>query len=145
MKTTYINRYTSIGDNDIISINEDLLNIEVQNVTDKKIGVMIIGVGGNNGSTFTAGLLAYKKKLQWENKDGIHDVEFLGSLAEFGSVNICYKKNKPYTKLIKDMIQLIKPEDIVIGGWDICSDDLYTACKNNKVILYTFVIILYRY
>jgi len=134
MKTTYINRYTSIDDNDNISINKDLLNIEVQNASDKKIGVMIIGIGGNNGSTFTAGLLAYKKKLQWENKDGIHGVEFLGSLAEFGSVNIGYKKNKPYTKLIKDMVPIIKPEDIVIGGWDICSDDLYTACKNNKVI-----------
>ena len=27
---------------------------------------------------------------------------------------------------------LRKPEDIIIGGWDICSDDLYTACKKIK-------------
>ena len=134
MKTSYVNRYTTIDDSENISINEDLLNIDVQNIIEKKLGVMIVGLGGNNGSTFIAGLLAHKKNLQWENKEGIHNIEFLGSLAEFGSVNIGYKKNKPYTKLIKDMVPLIKPEDIVIGGWDICSDDLYTACKNNKVI-----------
>ena len=27
-----------------------------------KIGVMLVGLGGNNGSTFTAGILANKKK-----------------------------------------------------------------------------------
>ena len=97
MKTSYVNRYTTIDDNENISINEDLLNIEVQDATIKKTGVMIVGLGGNNGSTFTAGLLAYKKNIKWENKDGEHNVEFLGSLAEFGSVNIGYKKNKPYT------------------------------------------------
>ena len=134
MKTSYVNRYTSIDDNDNIIINEDFLGIEVQDVSIKKIGVMIIGIGGNNGSTFTAGLIAHKKKLQWENKEGVHNVEFLGSLAEFGSINIGYKKNKPYTKLMKNMVPLIKPEDIIVGGWDISSDDLYTACKNNKVI-----------
>jgi len=134
MKTSYINRYTKIDDNDNININEDVLDIEVIKKPDKKIGVMIIGIGGNNGSTFTAGLIAYNKKLQWENKDGIHNIEFLGSLAEFGSVNIGYKKNKPYMKLIKDMVPIIELKDIIIGGWDISSDNLYTACKNNKVI-----------
>ena len=134
MKTSYINRYTNIDNDDNITVHEELLNIEVQDKNNKKLGVMIIGLGGNNGSTFTAGLIAHKKKLKWENKYGIHNVEFLGSLAEFGSINIGYKKNKPYTKLIKDMVSLVNLNDIVIGGWDICSDDLYTACKNNKVI-----------
>lgn len=28
-----------------------------------KLGVMLVGLGGNNGSTFVAGILANKKKL----------------------------------------------------------------------------------
>ena len=32
------------------------------------------------------------------------------------------------------MVSLRKPEDIIIGGWDICGDNLYTASKKNKVI-----------
>jgi myo-inositol-1-phosphate synthase len=33
-----------------------------------KLGVMLVGLGGNNGSTFVAGILANKKKLSWEAK-----------------------------------------------------------------------------
>jgi myo-inositol-1-phosphate synthase len=39
--------------------------------TDKKVprlGVMLVGMGGNNGSTFVAGLIANKKKLSWDSK-----------------------------------------------------------------------------
>lgn len=36
-----------------------------------KLGLMLVGWGGNNGSTITAALLANKKKLDWETKDGI--------------------------------------------------------------------------
>jgi len=30
-----------------------------------KIGVMLVGLGGNNGSTFTAGIIANKRQLSW--------------------------------------------------------------------------------
>lgn len=36
-----------------------------------KLGVMLIGWGGNNGTTITAALLANKHKLTWETKDGV--------------------------------------------------------------------------
>jgi myo-inositol-1-phosphate synthase len=35
-----------------------------------KLGVMLVGLGGNNGSTFTAGLIANKKNLTWATKSG---------------------------------------------------------------------------
>jgi myo-inositol-1-phosphate synthase len=31
---------------------------------------MLVGLGGNNGSTFVAGLIANKKKIEWETKMG---------------------------------------------------------------------------
>lgn len=33
-----------------------------------KLGIMLVGLGGNNGSTFVAGILANKNKLHWETK-----------------------------------------------------------------------------
>ncbi len=33
-----------------------------------KLGLMLVGLGGNNGSTLVAGLLANKKKLTYETK-----------------------------------------------------------------------------
>jgi len=35
-----------------------------------KLGLMLVGWGGNNGSTVTAALLANKLKLSWETKEG---------------------------------------------------------------------------
>jgi hypothetical protein len=29
---------------------------------------MLVGLGGNNGSTLVAGILAKKKKLEWETR-----------------------------------------------------------------------------
>ena len=42
---------------------------------------MLVGLGGNNGSTFTAGVLANKKKLSWATKSGESSANFLGSFT----------------------------------------------------------------
>jgi myo-inositol-1-phosphate synthase len=46
-----------------------------------KLGVMLVGLGGNNGSTMVAGILANKKKLSWETKQGTVSANFYGSLT----------------------------------------------------------------
>ena len=35
------------------------------------LGLMLVGWGGNNGSTVTAALLANKLQLVWETKEGM--------------------------------------------------------------------------
>lgn len=84
---------------------------------------------GNNGSAFTAGALAHKKKLAWRNKRGIQTVEFLGSLYEYGSVPL-----GDQTKLFRELLEIHAIDDLVIGGWDISSLNLYEACVRNQVI-----------
>lgn len=46
-----------------------------------KLGVMLVGLGGNNGSTFTAGVLANRKQMQWETKGGTCHANFYGSFT----------------------------------------------------------------
>ena len=36
-----------------------------------RVGCMLVGWGGNNGSTVTACVLANKMKLQWRTKEGV--------------------------------------------------------------------------
>ena len=36
-----------------------------------KLGVMLVGWGGNNGSTVTASILANKLGISWRTKDGV--------------------------------------------------------------------------
>lgn len=36
-----------------------------------KLGLMLVGLGGNNGSTVAAGIIANRKKITWETKEGM--------------------------------------------------------------------------
>jgi len=133
IENPYNYSYIKVDDKENFVITNKKVSI-ITHLKKPRIGVMLVGIGGNNGSTFTASILARQKNIEWENKNGKHKVDFFGSIYEYGSINIGYKDNKPYTKLIKNLININSPEEIIVSGWDICNDDLYTACKKNKVL-----------
>lgn len=134
MTIQYTEEYVSVSEDNKYEIIKDTYEIEIL-PKKSKLGIMIVGLGGNNGSTFVIGKLANEANLSWENKRGIQNVNFYGSLSQKGSVHIGYKQDgKPYTKLFKDMLDINDINDLVIGGWDICKNDLYIASKLNQVV-----------
>lgn len=58
-----------------------------------KVGVMLVGWGGNNGTTLTAALLANKHNLTWETKSGTKTPNFYGSLLESSTVSLGFDQN----------------------------------------------------
>jgi myo-inositol-1-phosphate synthase len=36
-----------------------------------KMGLMLVGLGGNNGSTVAAGIIANREQITWETKEGM--------------------------------------------------------------------------
>ena len=47
-----------------------------------RVGCMLVGWGGNNGSTLTASVLANKKKLEWRTKEGLQ-------VSQFSNLGVC--------------------------------------------------------
>ena len=47
-----------------------------------KTGVMLVGIGGNNGCTCVAGAIANKLKVTWDTKEGTHKANYWGSLLK---------------------------------------------------------------
>ena len=47
-----------------------------------KVGLMLVGWGGNNGSTTTAGILANKMSMSWPTKEGTQKANYYGSLTQ---------------------------------------------------------------
>ena len=45
-------------------------NIKTQKAV-PNLGVMLVGLGGNNGSTFVAGIMANKRNLEWRTRNGV--------------------------------------------------------------------------
>ncbi len=101
---------------------------------------MLVGLGGNNGSTLVAGILANKKKLSWETKNGTVKANFFGSFTQSGTCHVGFKHDQATGSLsdvykpIKELIPMVDPVEFVISGWDISKTNLYDACKRSKVI-----------
>ena len=101
---------------------------------------MLVGLGGNNGSTLVAGILANKKKLTWETKNGVANSNFFGSFTQSATVHVGFKHDEKTGALsdvykpVKEIVPMVDPCEFVIGGWDISKANLYDACKRSKVI-----------
>jgi myo-inositol-1-phosphate synthase len=100
--------------------------------------MMLVGLGGNNGSTVTAGIIANRENISWQDKDGKHSPDYFGSLTQASTLNMGQDPstgadvNIPF----KDILPMVNPSDMVIGGWDISDMNMYEAMQRAKVIDY---------
>lgn len=102
-----------------------------------KLGLMLVGLGGNNGTTCYAGILANKLKMSWNTKEGVQAANYFGSVTQASTVKIGLDKNgQPAYIPFKNILPLVNPNDIVIGGWDISSLNLGDSMKRAKVLDY---------
>jgi len=100
-----------------------------------KTGVMLIGWGGNNGTTLTSGVLANRHHLKWMTKRGEQTANYYGSLTQCATTYLGTDQNgdevvAPFNKLLP----MVNPSDLVIGGWDISSANLYEAVQRARVM-----------
>ena len=101
---------------------------------------MLVGLGGNNGSTFVAGILANKKKLKWETKQGQMSANFYGSLTQSGTVHVGYKYDEKFNQMqdvfvpFNNLLPMVDPCEFIIDGWDISGLNLYESCRRAKVL-----------
>jgi len=100
----------------------------------KKTGVMLVGLGGNNGCTCIGGALANKHGIEWETKEGTQKSNYYGSMLLSSTVNLGVDPNGTtiYTPM-KNMLPMLNPNEIVWGGWDLSSMNLGDAMKRAKV------------
>mmetsp|Transcript_5081 Transcript_5081/g.12962 ORF Transcript_5081/g.12962 Transcript_5081/m.12962 type:complete len:555 (-) Transcript_5081:363-2027(-) len=111
-----------------------------------KVGVMLIGLGGNNGCTCVAGALANKMKISWNTKEGEKKANYWGSLMMSSTVKLGNDAmgNAVFTPF-KNMLPMVDPSQIVWGGWDINKMNLGEGMKRSKVLDYDLQQKLYPY
>lgn len=95
-----------------------------------RTGLMLVGWGGNNGSTLTAALLANKHKMSWDTKEGVRHADLLGSVTQSGTVPLGDNVHVP----LNTLLPMVEPSDLVLDGWDISGVDLAAAMVRAKVL-----------
>jgi myo-inositol-1-phosphate synthase len=140
----YTERINFVNDSGQITAKTVPHTIKVDQ-TVPKLGLMLVGWGGNNGVTLTAGLLANKQNLTWKTRTGEKSANFYGSLTQSVTTKIGVKYNKENNrvqdvfKVVKDLVPLVSPEDIEVTGWDISGLNLYEAAYRSQVLEPTLI------
>eukprot|EP00744_Colponema_vietnamica_P000544 GILI01000966.1.p1 GENE.GILI01000966.1~~GILI01000966.1.p1 ORF type:complete len:516 (+),score=209.40 GILI01000966.1:44-1591(+) len=100
-----------------------------------KTGVMFVGLGGNNGSTVTAAVLANKQNITWKTKRGVQHPNYFGSITQSSTVRMGVTADlKEVFVPLKSMVPMVCPNDLVIGGWDCNTMNLGDAMERAKVL-----------
>jgi len=88
-----------------------------------KLGILMVGVGGAVSSTFITGTLAVRKGLSTP----------IGSLTQLATIRLGKRNENRFPK-IKDVVPLADLNDLVFGGWDIFSENIYEATLHAEVL-----------
>ncbi|GAT95282.1 L-myo-inositol 1 phosphate synthase putative [Entamoeba histolytica] len=111
-----------------------------------KMGLMMIGWGGNNGTTVTAGILANKHHLCWTDRRGVHEPNYYGSYTQSATMRLgATSEGEEIYAPYKDILPFVCPDNIVVGGWDISKVNMADALKRAQVVDYDLQRQLYPY
>ncbi|XP_057969892.1 inositol-3-phosphate synthase isoform X1 [Malania oleifera] len=99
-----------------------------------KLGVMLVGWGGNNGSTLTGGVIANREGISWATKDKVQQANYFGSLTQASSIRVGSFNGEEIYAPFKSLLPMVNPDDIVFGGWDISDMNLADAMARAKVL-----------
>ncbi|KAK9463684.1 uncharacterized protein V1516DRAFT_661813 [Lipomyces oligophaga] len=102
-----------------------------------KTGLMLVGLGGNNGSTLTATILANRYGISFRTKNGLQKPNYYGSVTQSSTLKLGIDENGTDTYApFNQILPMLHPNDLVIGGWDISSLNLAEAMNRSKVLDY---------
>ncbi|MBS1586900.1 MAG: inositol-3-phosphate synthase [Bacteroidetes bacterium] len=90
--------------------------------TDGKLGILVPGMGAV-ATTFIAGVEAVKKGI----------AQPIGALTQMGNIRLGKRTENRYP-MIKDFVPLAGLDEIVFGGWDVYSDNVYESALNAQVL-----------
>ncbi|KAL8660275.1 MAG: hypothetical protein Q9202_006710 [Teloschistes flavicans] len=101
-----------------------------------KVGMMLVGWGGNNGTTVTAGIIANRRGLVWETREGPRAANYYGSVVMASTMKLGTEAEtgKEINVPFHDVLPMVHPNDLVIGGWDISGMDLANAMDRAAVL-----------
>eukprot|EP01062_Namystynia_karyoxenos_P045867 TRINITY_DN3417_c0_g1_i11.p2 TRINITY_DN3417_c0_g1~~TRINITY_DN3417_c0_g1_i11.p2 ORF type:complete len:538 (+),score=276.99 TRINITY_DN3417_c0_g1_i11:85-1614(+) len=102
-----------------------------------KLGVMLVGLGGNNGTTVAAGIIANREGICWRTRRGVQEPNYFGSILQSSCLRLGFtKEHEEVTVPLSRVVPMVHPNDVVLGGWDISKMNLADAMERAGVLEY---------
>jgi len=139
IKSKYVYRTTSVtkssNGNYVATPKETNYDFQVDRKVGR-VGMMLVGWGGNNGTTVTAGIIANRRGLVWDTREGERAANYYGSVIMGSTVKLgtdestAEEVNVPF----HNILPMVHPNDLVIGGWDISGMGIADAMDRAQVL-----------
>ena len=139
IKTKYTYRTTDVssaGDGRYVATpKETVYDFKVDRKVGK-VGMMLVGWGGNNGTTVTAGIIANRQGLTWDTREGPRTANYYGSVVMGSTMKLGTESQtgKEINIPFHEVLPMVHPNDLVIGGWDISGMNLAQAMDRAQVL-----------
>lgn len=136
----FINRGANVINKDgqyVIQPTSQLFEFQTQRKVGRT-GLMLIGIGGNNGSTLCATIFANKYNITWRTKEGVQQPNYIGSMLRASTIQIGTDPTtgKEVHVPVCDVLPMVHPNDLVLGGWDISGAPMDKAMQRAQVLDY---------
>lgn len=96
---------------------------------------MLVGIGGNNGTTLVATIIANRHNIAWHTKSTIQRPNYIGSLLRASTIRLGLDATgKDIYAPLSDLLPMVHPNDLVLGGWDISGVPLDAAMERAAVL-----------
>jgi len=97
---------------------------------------MIVGLGGNNGTTIVGGTISNREGITWRTKTGVQKPNYYGSITQSSTVYLGSdgSSGEDVYVLLKNLVPMVDPNEIVYGGWDINGANLAEAMERAQVL-----------
>lgn len=135
-KYTYRTTDVSLADGQYTAVPKEMVYDFKTDRAVGKVGLMLVGLGGNNGTTVTAGILANRHKLVWDTREGQRAANYYGSICMSSTVKLGTdtKTGHDVNLPLHSLLPMVHPDDLIVGGWDISGMDLASAADRAKVL-----------
>jgi len=133
----YRNTEARVGENGKVTIvpKETKYTFKVDTKV-PRMGCMIVGLGGNNGTTVVAGATANREGITWRTKRGVQKPNYFGSITQSSTVYLGTdpSSGEDVFTALKNLVPMVDPNDIIFGGWDISGVNLAEAMERAQVL-----------
>ena len=94
---------------------------------------MLVGLGGNNGTTLVGGAIANREGITWKTKEGVRAPDYYGSLTQSSTCRVGTMNGQEIYAPFKALLPMVEPDHIIFDGWDISGINLADAMEISNV------------
>lgn len=138
LKTTFTYENAVVEKSEVGALNVTPTKTDYEFKTELKVpklGLMLVGLGGNNGTTLVGSVLANKHNISFETKERVVKPNYFGSVTQSSTIKLGVdaEGNDVYAPF-NSILPMVNPNDFVVGGWDISKLKMDQAMKRAQVL-----------